>query len=141
MQIAFYYRRQGRDFVSGSTRTSDGLWMSTFQQAVADPPDIGAAVEAALDAAAAAPTPERRSSGWTDPMLAVAGVKTNKAWMTGTVAVYVERDGTTYSISPTENDGRGFDDTDEVTVLEHPTTAELGAAVEKYLNDGTKEPT
>lgn len=141
MGIAHYYRRLGRDFVSGSSPTEEGLWVSTYHKAVDDPPDIGAEVAAALDAGEAAPTPEFPSGKATDPMLALAGVKSKKAWMTGTVAVSISSDGATYRIKATRNDGRGFAGTGEVTVLEHPTTAELGAAVEKYLNDGTKEPT
>lgn len=136
--IAHYYRRQGRDFVSGSTRSNIGLWVSTYWRAVGDPPDIGAEIVAALDAGEAAPPPDLQSRDmtmpWTDPMVNLAGVRSNKAWMTGTVAVFIERDDTTYAVERAKNDGKGFEGTGEQKVLVNPSTAELGAAVEAYLD-------
>jgi hypothetical protein len=94
MKRASVYARRGVMLVCPSSRTTDGVWVVTKPVAVvpgdASDADLGATVKASLDQSAEnVPHPDEWDAVL-QPLLAAAGVKSWKAFVTGTECIELE---------------------------------------------------
>jgi hypothetical protein len=136
MRVAAVYRRDDAILVTSLSMTTVGYFVESPPQLRLDagtsPGQLGETVVAALAASRAGVRPlARNDRSW--PLLAVAGVKSAKAFYAGTVKVDVEHAEGGVTLRPQDNLGPrdGFVDLSEVrldrSVLDDP--AELGRQV------------
>ena len=145
------YRRGERLLVAGDDQATVGYWVATSRIVVlpaeASPATLGAAVQKALaESRLGVPVPSREKGApaLDEPLWRAAGVRSRRAFMTGTRFCSVARERTELTISPTANggtqgEGRGWRPTEHApTVIAADATAEtIGAAVLAALEQST----
>lgn len=140
------YQRGDRMLICADDQTATGLWMGSDRivalTANVSASELGAAVRSALaDSRTGLPTPDLRGKPPADaPLWRAMGVRTRRAFMTGTRLCSILRDGGVITITPTANGGaagedRGWSDLPEQSMVLSDTAdaGELGGAIYEAL--------
>jgi hypothetical protein len=136
------YQRGDRMLICADDQTVTGLWMGSDRIVTlatnVSASELGAAVRSALaDSRTGLPTPDLRRKPPADaPLWRAMGVRTRRAFMTGTLLCSILRDGSVITITPTANGGasgedRGWSDLPELSTVSSDAAepGKLGAAV------------
>jgi hypothetical protein len=142
---ATVYMRRQQFLIHALSKTTDGVWiLSEPCSALAiecDDRGLGTAIRRTLEGS----LPEvPHPSSWNkvfEPMLRLAGVKTWKAFATGSACIQIETDGNQVVLIPQTNRGpkEGFEpDLSRAATLESASAEELGRIGRQLLVEGNR---
>jgi hypothetical protein len=108
LRLAGIYRRMGKDYVTASSRTSDGFWLEEGPVDVVNVGDDAALASAVRSALSRSTHGIRAPKDWSrhvNRVVEAAGLKRFSAFAKGTAHVDVEEDGGRLRIKPFRNGG------------------------------------
>ena len=108
MRIAGIYRRQGKDYVTASSRTRDGFWLEEGPVDVLDSTDLQALAEAVRSALARSTEGIRAPKDFStrvNRVVEAAGLKRYSAFAKATAHVSVEEKDGRLRVNPNRNGG------------------------------------
>jgi hypothetical protein len=134
MKVAMIFEAGGQIVVHASSKTTAGLWISSepvLQAWASNAKSVGTAVLQCLTASASGIPHPKSFKNLFDPVLAVAGVKSHRAFMSGRKCVKAQMNGDELILVPMRNEGpkEGFSPLSDGYPVAWHSEETLGSAV------------